>query len=430
MVAVPATQAAPEVTPNETVIRLTVQPMAAPRPALKYLLLPELKEMSPGNPISAYLQCLVDQDFTTDNETLTKTALRQADRAARLDKPDWQVLLKAKSDGFNLLLPDVQKMRTLAAALQERFRSEAKQGRFDDAIATCKTMFALSRHLGEHPTLIGDRVAVALALITIGPLEEMLEQPGCPNLYWALTNLPNPLVSFEKGMEGERLIVGTELKDLSASAPMTPAELKKVMDYIDKLIGSDDKSNQGRTRLYVETRVKDPIQVVNARERLVEFGIPEKTLLTFPPEQVILLDGKREFEVERDEVLKLMNLPSWQFLEVYKKAKTNKPKTESVFGIFQSAYEKIRLAQARLEQKIAILRHVEAVRMYAADHKGAVPAKLDDCPVPLPVDPMTGKPFRYAVEAGVAHLRGNPPPGYETVAVYNLHYEIRVGSRQ
>ena len=34
----------------------------------------------------------------------------------------------------------------------------------------------------------------------------MLEQPGCPNLYWALTNLPDPLVPLDKGMDGERVM--------------------------------------------------------------------------------------------------------------------------------------------------------------------------------------------------------------------------------
>ena len=53
--------------------------------------------------------------------------------------------------------------------------------------------------MGEHPTLIGDLVGIAIASIAIGPLEEMLSQPVCPNLYWALTNLPSPLVSMDVG---------------------------------------------------------------------------------------------------------------------------------------------------------------------------------------------------------------------------------------
>jgi hypothetical protein len=64
--------------------------------------------------------------------------------------------------------------------------------------------------------------------------------------------------------------------------------------------------------------------------------------------------------------------------------------------------------------------------MFAAEHKGQLPEKLSDVSVPLPADPFTGKPFRYSLENGTAHLRGNPPKGLETVAVYNLHYQITI----
>ena len=73
----------------------------------------------------------------------------------------------------------------------------------------------------------------------------------------------------------------------------------------------------------------------------------------------------------------------------------------------------VRRAQGRLEQRIALLRHVEALRLYAAGHKGAWPASLSAIPVPLPDDPFTGKPFRYEVIGKTAHLRGTPPRGAE-----------------
>ncbi len=49
-------RAEPKLTKTELLIELTVQPRAEPKPALRYLLLPELKEMSPGNPIPNYLK--------------------------------------------------------------------------------------------------------------------------------------------------------------------------------------------------------------------------------------------------------------------------------------------------------------------------------------------------------------------------------------
>src|SRR5437763_10364112 len=187
--------------------------------------------MSPGKPITVYRPCFMERYAAPRRHTLGPAALRQADRAARLDKPDWQILLRARTDGIGVLLPDVQKIRALAAALQERFRVEVAQRRFDDALPTAKTMFAISRHMGEHPTLIGDLVGIAIASITIGPLEDMLEQPGCPNLYWALTNLPTPMIPLDKGMEGERLLIQGELRDLDDSAPMSDEQMKKLLAH-------------------------------------------------------------------------------------------------------------------------------------------------------------------------------------------------------
>ena len=297
----------------ETVIRLTVDAMPAPKPALRYLLLPELREMTPGNPIPNYLKCLLDQDFSSSEEKLGRAALKQADRAARMDKPDWQILPKLRTDGIWLLLPDLQKMRVLAQELQGRFRNEVALRRFDDALVTAKTMFALCAHMGEHPTLIGDLVGIAIAFVAIAPLEEMLAQPGCPNLYWALTNLPAPFISLEKGMEGERMFIQAELRNLHHGKPMTPGEIKKLVEHID-MIRAFEPDKLEKTRVLLDARNKDEKYVAQARARLVEYGIREDLLQAFPVDQVILLDEKRAYEVERDEAIKLMTLPTWQAL--------------------------------------------------------------------------------------------------------------------
>jgi hypothetical protein len=421
-VAARAEQTAP---PSETLIRLTVSPMPAPKPALRYQLLPELKEMAPGNPIPNYLKSLLDQDFTSDQETFGRAALRQADRAARMDRPDWQLLPKVKTDGISLLLPDVQKMRALANGLQGRFREEIALGRVDDAIATAKTMFAMARHMNEHPTLIGNLVGIAMAVVTIAPLEELLEQPGCPNLYWALTNLPHPLVSTERGMEGERVFMLAELKDLSQTDPMTAGQVDKVLKHIDFLRKFEPGDRNPLTsRAWVNLRARDEKSLAAARRRIVEYGIAEQRAAKFPPEQVTLLDELREYETRRDEEVKLSNLPTWEFAARATRTYKKPDAPPLLFDLFLPAIYKVRLAQGRLEQRIALLRTVEGLRMYAAEHGGAWPAKLSDVSVPVPLDPFTGKSFRYEVSGSVAHLRGSPPPGEEKNAPYNLHYEL------
>src|SRR5262249_34840785 len=161
-----------------------------------------------------------------------------------------------------------------------------------------------------------------------------------------------------------------------------------------------------------------------ARRRLVEYGLAEERVQKFPPDQVLLLDEKREFEVRRDDIMKLMNLPLWQSEALL--AQLKPAKEEALFEDFVPAMMKVRQAQGRLDQRVALLRHVEALRLYAAEHDGKLPAKLDDIPVPLPSDPFTGKPFRYEVDGATAHLRGSPPRGGEQNPAFNVHYELTI----
>jgi hypothetical protein len=78
----------------------------------------------------------------------------------------------------------------------------------------------------------------------------------------------------------------------------------------------------------------------------------------------------------------------------------------------------------RLDRRIAALRCVEALRMYAAD-KGRWPAKLDDVTaVPIPLDPATGKPFDYRVEGDTFTLSADPPENEKPSAANAIRYVI------
>jgi hypothetical protein len=438
----------------ETLIRLTVQPAPAPKPALRYLLLPELKEMQPGNPCHNYLKCFMEaQKFFYDKEAFQRrdkllamplkelpaqelqnyggSHLKQADYAARLENPDWQILQKLKAEGINLLVPDLQAMRQLANALKVRFRAEVALGRFDDALRTAKTMFALSRHVSEHPIYIGSLVAIAIAHVGIAPLEEMLEQPGCPNLYWALTNLPRPLVPLNKATEGEHIWPLAHLADLTDKTPMSEEQLKTICGFLDNILGDGKpiKPADG-ARSYLDARTKDESKLNAARRRLVESGLPEERVMRFPPDQVILLDEMREYEERRDELMKLMTLPPWQFEPLFGDIEPqilrNKNRPAIFADFFLPAVQKVHRRQWQLEQRIDMLRHVEAVRMYAAAHNGALPATLAEITVPLPNDPFTGKPFRYEVSGNTIHLRGTPPDAEKKNAAFNVHFEVTI----
>jgi hypothetical protein len=285
-------------------------------------------------------------------------------------------------------------------------------------------MFAISRHLGEHPTLIGGLVGMAISSLAIGGLEEMLEQPGCPNLYWALTNLPSPLISLDKGMEGERMMLAWVFRDLDDDAPMSKDRLDAFVAEMEKMLGTaEGKPDERRVRGWLDARNEDESTVGAARRRLVEYGLPEERLAWFPPDQVILLDEKRELEVRFDDNAKTLNFPAWQAEALAAKVESKKP-PDLFADILLPALRSVRHAQARVDQRIALLRNVEALRLYAAEHEGTLPAKLSDVSVPLPLDPFTGEPFRYEVAGETAHLRGSPPSGKENIPQYNIHYEV------
>jgi hypothetical protein len=88
------------------------------------------------------------------------------------------------------------------------------------------------------------------------------------------------------------------------------------------------------------------------------------------------------------------------------------------------AMEKVMFAGARLDRKIAALRCVEALRLHAAA-KGGWPEKLEDVTeVPIPDDPVTGKPYRYRAEGDRFILSAPAPANEPEHAGNSIRYEI------
>ena len=286
-------------------------------------------------------------------------------------------------------------------------------------------MFAIARHLGEHPTFIGSLVGFSMANSAVGPLEEMLEQPGSPNLYWALAKLPDPLVSLQRGADAERVWPTVEFRDLDESAAMGPEQMTRLMIHLEKLVGDGKATPNGQIiRAGVEKRIKTEGWLEAARARLVDWGFSAERLKTFPPEQIILLDEKRESDAHRDDVLKLMSLPYHQAAKLA--GPTSRRGEPPLFADqFVAGLMSVYWRQGKLQQRLALLQHVEALRMYAAEHPGTLPRKLSDASVPLPDDPFTGEPFPYEVKGSTAHIRGTPPPGEPAQdPSFRVRYEV------
>jgi hypothetical protein len=215
---------------------------------------------------------------------------------------------------------------------------------------------------------------------------------------------------------------------------MTEEELEKFVSRLSGVLGfaREQAGQPPRSfRKRLAERVKDAERVKAARTRLVKTEDAKEMLQSlvvvqsFPPLQVILLDEKRAYEVRRDEEIKLLALAPWQIDALTTNADSGQDE-DALLADLRPHVIKVRRQQARLEQRIALLRHVEALRLYAAAHDGKLPDKLAAVSVPVPDDPFTGKAFGYKFEAGMAHLHGSPPRGEEKNPAYNVRYEVTI----
>jgi hypothetical protein len=439
-------------------VKLTLRPAPAPSPALKYELLPTLKEQSPGNAALIYYRAFSPEwwGHIRRPETWEKVAkaaetpllelprqdlgwvldsrmLREVDRAARREYVDWEVAEPLRKEGIALLLPDLQGLREIGTLLAVRARLEMAAGDFDKAIATMQTGFSLARHITEGPTLIHTLVGLAIVHSMMATLEEMIQQPGAPNLYWALTNLPRTFADPRKGLQGEKLSLYANLPMLRdiETTPLTGQDqqtlLKAVGSGVDAVLEYGPKPAWGNRFVAVGRVLR---AYPEAKRALIAEGRKPEEVETLPTLQVVILHSLHQYQRLQDDLFKLSGLPFWEvhplLEDAVRQIKHAKEEGEAQpFLEFLPAVQKVLFAPVRAERRLAALRCLEAFRLHAAAHDGKLPAALGDITqVPIPIDPVTGKAFEYRVSGDRATLSAPPPPG-ETPGAYNtVKYEL------
>jgi hypothetical protein len=451
---------AAEPTPPPTPFPL--HPAAAPSPALKYTLLPELRDQAPGNAAERYRKAIkiMKQDGAPPRDWYPfledamkaplkefprgeagdflksfETTFKEMDAAARCESCDWGLTEKAREQGFAVVLPDVQDCRSFAALLQLKARLEIAEGRYGDAVHTLQTGYALSRHVADAPTLICPLVGIAISQIMTGRLEELVQQPDAPNLYWALTDLPRPLIDLRKPMQGERLMIYGSFPGLAATAadpnagPASEEQVAKWMELLGQL--NDDGNQYLRIPRRVEMAIKLNAGYEAAKKQLVAEGRPQEKVDAMPHVQVGLLVAVSEYDRYLDDVNKLESLPYWESRPRLEEADARRKEAIAKGGAANAisralapATSKVFSARTRIDRRLAALRVVEALRLNAAAHDGTLPSALSEIKeVPVPVDPLTGKDFEYAGGRFRAVLSSSPWPG-QTNAVFNPAYEL------
>lgn len=443
--------------PSIPVVKMPLRPTAAPVPALRYTLLPELRDTTPGNAVLLYYRAFspewlknwLQSDVTeavdkAQTEPLAELksrhatdlvaslrgtqVLREVDRAARRQYCDWDLVGRAREDGISMLLPDVQGLRHFGRMLAVRARLELADGDFDKATYTLQTGMQLGRHAADAPTLIQALVGIAIANVMLNQVEEFVHTPGSPNLYWALSTLPQPFIDLRRPYQGERMLLDSllpgfreALRDPSVK-PLSAAQMEELALKLAQV--ATEAKTEAKTYLLAIALKK----YSTAKEFLRRHGRTDEQINALPVLQAVMLYEVAEYDRLFDEFFKWVG----QSYEIQRRGldEADRALRElvgrlgapglSLPGLLLPAVHKVSDAGVKLDRRLCGLRCVEAIRLYAAGHDGQLPATLAAITeVPLPSDPVTGRAFQYDVSGGTATLTA-PPPGH------SFKYEITI----
>ncbi|MGB2866591.1 MAG: hypothetical protein WBC05_24890 [Sedimentisphaerales bacterium] len=203
-------------------IELTFSPAKATQDAQKYRLLPTTKEQTDTDAVPLYQKAIqsLPEDYQakqfSDWRSLPpdqlpveqvesalkklKPTLDLVSRAARCKQCNWPFVKPGQvSQQF---MDDLSKYRQFAFILDVQAKLQIAQGRYDQARETLKTSLTMAKHLGDAPTLIQGMVGIAIAALNQSRIEQWI-QSDTPSLYWALEDLPQPLVDVTKAINIE-----------------------------------------------------------------------------------------------------------------------------------------------------------------------------------------------------------------------------------
>jgi hypothetical protein len=436
---------------------LTLKAAAAPVPALKYRLLPEVGDLQPGNALICYMRAflpelyntaprgkeleklddLLDMPFEefkqakTPRPGLPRLALKEIDQGARREYCDWEMLARLRKDGLATMVPDIQSFRQVARLLEYRARLEMAESLIDKAAYTIQTMLTLSHHVGGQPLLISELVGMAIASLGLDQVEDFIQQPGSPNLYWALTGLPRPFIDIRKGLEGDKVAMEVyfpELKKLEKE-PLSAEELKRLVNICadtNAVIFGGKKDAAFPSKVKLVGLVVD--QYPAARQAMIDQGRKAEEVDALTMLQVVLIQNYRQCRRFQDEMEKWIYVPFWEGHKARKAVEDDARKLGSAwpFGQFIPAAARVYEASVRVDRRIAALRCIEALRLHVAA-TAKLPGLLDEITlVPIPLDPYTGKQFQYTALGDEVTLFGPPPPGAPARENNIISYRIAI----
>jgi hypothetical protein len=461
------------------VIRMTVTPAAAPVPSLRYRLVSRDVDLKPGNSVPYYYRAMLN--LTRDTENIRKkyseddinkwetpgeegTPIRDlpleklrdvaketassgiADATTRRDC-NWELGIEDMRgvDVVTFLLPEFTASRELGRMLTLRTRLEIAERRYDDAIETMRQQYRLGHDVSQVPLLVCGLIGIAIDSLSNAALVEFIANPDSPNMYWALTELPQPLVNLQTSARFE-MDFGPRLFPYMHNAEATQHSAEEWNRLFTQAVQDFGKAggllgDQGSNIILndvgagVAATGLGLIASPHAKEQLIASGMDRDRVEKMAVGQVMAIYMERNYRGFAEEWEKIWYVP---FANMPKTAEIVDKRLAAAHPLGTGADREIipmaalllpsiqatRNAQVRLERQVAALRVIEALRMYAAEHNNDLPESLDRITtVSVPLNPATDKPFEYRLDGKTAVLTLPKSDGLNNG---NCRFEIQI----
>ncbi|WP_145056713.1 hypothetical protein [Adhaeretor mobilis] len=434
-----------------TTFKMTISPAAEPVPALKHRLVAREIDMKQGNAVPYYYRALMG--VSRDDKVLRKKygdaydewrrpadvplsdlpldKVRQAANAwqgsvmenlreATLRREcnwEWDVQAMRGPDLIAFLLEEIQESRIVSRVLSLRTRLAMAERDYQRAIDELRMNYRLGRDVAKEPLLICDLVGIAICSTGNHSLIELIAQPNSPNLYWAIAELPKPMVSVRESMRTEMSLgLRTFPFILDAeTAEHSPEEWARllanaVIEQQQLTTGGLRDDEQGRLMARFGMTAMSAVAYPAAKQRLIDSGMDPQRVEGMPVGKVVSVDALRVYRRIADDIEKWSYVP---YRESRKHSMSDAFKSSSTVASYNGfgyvlansllpAVQAARQAEQRLLWNTLGIQTVEAIRMHAAE-TGKLPEKLSEIEiVPVPRNPVTDEFYEYELRGETA----------------------------
>ena len=451
--------------------RMTVSAAPEPTPAFQHRFIKPRTELKESNAPAFYRRIYAENDlrgknkrleneigeqwydWATADTPLSEIPLEQLRRAANMFQYevthgaragadskhcDWGLAIEQIEgiETIQFLLPEFQGMRNLARGVALNARLAIAERRFDDAVDFLRINYRLAADTGQVPLLVCVLIGDAVVGITYNSALDLIAAPDSPNLYWALSELPDPIVPMREALRFEMSIgprIFPLLKD-AETAVRAPEEWNRLFHDAAEIMPQLVSGRLAwRTRALAEFGGVGAgiLGYPHAKRRLVEWGYSSEEVDAMAVGQVLAIYSARTYQFHADNMEKAFYTGFSQSQQLLREADqqlgdagsfSENPDRE-LFPVAEAlvpAVSACRNAEMRIRRDVAALRVIEALRMHAAE-QGSLPDSLDvvTC-VPVPLNPATDRPFDYSLSGEVAVLDLPQSDGVHTGRRYEI----------